>query len=235
MRRVSASASSRSFRTGSGFSSKFSISLGAIVDTCPLGDGLGLGEGVSVGVGVGLGVSSGLGEGVGLRSFFRIVPGVGVRVGVGVSVGVGLAFFFAFLFGVAEGEGEGELFLFVRWRDGVGLGLTKICRIFSPNDGAAAEGDGAGSRMATSTLAASQLVRRGRAIPGVWILPNDRWPQSPAGPPCSSGFRSRGFRAGNSRSANAPGNHAKRAREAVFPPPEYHGTGRRSGYFHLRG
>jgi hypothetical protein len=69
---------------------------------------------------------------------------------------------------VVAGEGEGELFFpFVRWRDGVGVGLTKISLIFSPNDGAAARGADGGSMIAAKTPAASQLVRRARAIPGV--------------------------------------------------------------------
>lgn len=97
--------------------------------------------------------------------------GVGVSLGLGDGVGL-FGFFFVLLFteglGVAEGEGEAEFFLcFVRWRDGVGVGLTKICLIFSPTDGAAAGAAGAGSRTATIRPAATELVRRGRAIPGV--------------------------------------------------------------------
>src|SRR5262249_60976813 len=97
-----------------------------MVATLAVGDpALGEGDGVLVGVGVGVGLTLGLGAGVGERCFdlvFALGDGLGVT------------------------DGEGELFLcFTRCRLGVGVGLTKTCLIFSPNDGAAAPAWGATS------------------------------------------------------------------------------------------
>src|SRR6185295_6382036 len=132
------SASSRSFRTGSGFPSKFLMSLGERLAT--------LGSGVGVGVSVGDAVSSG--EGLG--------------VGDGEGLGEDLRFDFDFFFG--DGLGVGVLLALCRRRCGVGVGVTKKSLILLPNDSSACASGGAASAI---RLAISQLVRRDPRTPTV--------------------------------------------------------------------
>ena len=151
LRFVRSRATPRSLRTGSGFASKPSISSGTTVATfCfGLGDGEGVGDSSGVGVGVSVGVGEGLGDGVGDAFFFLDLgvsssSGVGLgddflRFGFGVSSssGAGVGEALCLRLGVELGDGVGLLFLLVclcRRCDGVGVGVEKICLIFSPNE-----------------------------------------------------------------------------------------------------
>ena len=98
-----------------------------------------------------------------------VALGVGVGVSLGLGEGVGVLCFDLLLFlgeGLGLGEGEGEAFrCLARWRAGVGVGLTNISLILSPNDGSAARGNGPDRTELTTNPAVSHFVRRGGRIP----------------------------------------------------------------------
>jgi hypothetical protein len=131
-------------RTGSGFSSKPSISLGAIVATFRFG----LGDEVGDSCGVGVGVSVGLGDGV-RDDFFRF--GLGVSSSSEAGVGELLRLRGGGDFEDVPGDGVGVELLFPaeglcrRWL-GVGVGVAKNFLIFSPNQGSAVRPSGVDAR-----------------------------------------------------------------------------------------
>jgi len=131
-------------RTGSGFSSKPSISLGAIVATFRSG----LGDDVGDSSGVGVGVSVGLGDGV-ADDFLRF--GLGVSSSSKAGVGELLCLRAEVDFEEAPGNGVGVGLLFpveglCRLRLGVGVGVAKNSLIFSPNEGSSVRPSGVDAR-----------------------------------------------------------------------------------------